>query len=60
MNRARLTADEFDRSRPRLRQFTDATLEIARAVLVGGLGTTAAATRFRTSRQRVHGELHRR
>jgi hypothetical protein len=54
-----MSAVEFDRARPRLRQFAESNLRIARAVLVGGLGTTAAAVRFHTSRQRVHGIVHR-
>lgn len=59
MPRAKMTAAAFDRARPRLRQFTDTSLKIARAVLVGGLGPSAAAFRFHTSRQRVHGIVRR-
>ena len=59
MLRAKMTAAAFDRARPRLQQFTNTTVEIARVVLVGGLGTSAAAARFHTSRQRVHGIVHR-
>lgn len=56
---AKMTAAEFDALRPRLGRLTLDTVEVARAVLVEGLGQTDAAARYGMSRQRVHGIVQR-
>lgn len=56
---AEMTAEEFEALRPRLGRLALDTIEIARAVLVGGMKPTAAATRYNMSRQRVHGIIGR-
>ena len=59
MARPPMTPLEFDLLRPQLGRLTLDTIDIARAVMVEGLGTTEAAKRFGMSRQRVHGIVAR-
>ena len=59
MARPPMTPLEFDLLRPQLGRLTLDTIDIARAVMVEGLGTTEAAKRFGMSRQRIHGIVAR-
>lgn len=54
-----MTRDEFEALRPRFGRLALDTIEIARAVLVGGMNSTEAARRYGMTRQRVHGIVQR-
>ncbi len=54
-----MTADEFEALRPLLGRLAVDTIDIARAVFVGGMKPPEAATHFKMSRQRVHGIIQR-
>lgn len=53
------TAEEFDALRPLVGRLALDTVEIARAVLVDGMKTSEAASRYGMTRQRVHGIVQR-
>ena len=55
----RMTEADFEALRPRLGRLALDTVEIARAVLVGGMKPTEAAAHYNMTRQRVHGIVKR-
>ena len=59
MARPTMSLEDFESLRPQLGRLTLDTIDIARAVMVEGLGTTEAAKRYGMTRQRIHGIVQR-
>jgi len=54
-----MTAQEFDALKPRLRRMTVKTIQLARDVLVSGMGFAEAGGKVGVSRQRVEALVNR-